>query len=184
MSALTLVRTVAYMPPLAGELVACTYRYSLSMRGHAPGTAHVWKSLLKVLMCGSPNTQVFGCLPLPAEEAPLIQAGVPRQRFSRGGPGLCRGPDPGAAMLDEQIFDSLDRRVVSEVTTTRSRQPLGAHGVRAQGAAVTGVRRLPADSCCSSSCCPATAATTAAAQVQRCSHKIRVTPQDMTGSCN
>lgn len=105
--------------------------------------------------------QVVWLWALSIEEIALVEAGVSRQRALRQGAGLSCGPRPGTAVLDEQVLDALNCRMVSQVTTTRPCHPLRAHGIGAQSAAVTSVHHLPAKS-----------SSPHAAEVQRRSHKL------------
>ena len=55
LKALTVFVAVALDPDTRGTFVTCTEKYSLSIKGQAPSTTHVWRSSVNVFKCGSPN---------------------------------------------------------------------------------------------------------------------------------
>lgn len=55
LKALTVFVAVALDPVTSGTFVTCTEKYSLSIKGQAPSTTHVWRSSVNVFKCGSPN---------------------------------------------------------------------------------------------------------------------------------
>lgn len=97
------------------------------------------------------TVQVLGLLTLCSDEALVIEAGVIWQDTLRKGAGLGSGSRPGAAVLDKQILDTLNCRVIGQITPTCPRHALCAHRVGPQCAAVPAIHLLPADSACFSS---------------------------------
>lgn len=124
--------------------------------------------------------QIFRRPSLSTEEAPLVQTSISWECALKWGSRLRCGSCTGASMLYQKVFDALNCRVVRKVPSTWSCHPFCAHGIGAEGTAVTSVYCIPAES---SSSRYYTATTAAAAQVQRRSHKVRVTSQDATGGC-
>lgn len=55
LKALTVFVAVALDPVTSCTFVTCTEKYSLSIKGQAPSTTHVWRSSVNVFKCGSPN---------------------------------------------------------------------------------------------------------------------------------
>lgn len=121
------------------------------------------------------TVQVLGLPTVSRDEALVIEAAVIWQDALRKGAGLGSGPRPGASVLDEQILDTLNCRVIGQVAPTRPRHALCAHGVGPQRTAVPTIHLIPTDSACYSS---------AASQIQCRSHKVRVASQNPTRSSN
>lgn len=55
LKSLTVFVAVALDPATRGTFVTWTEKYSVSIKGHAPWTTHVWRSSVNVFKCGSPN---------------------------------------------------------------------------------------------------------------------------------